>query len=392
MLLSDLVYIDATGFHYSDYPTFLAWRKQQYQDIYGADIYLEPDSQDGQLVAAQAQADFDTAALGAATYNSFSPSSAQGVGLSRVVRINGINRRAPSYSTVDVDVGGTIGTVITAGVAQDTLQQKWNLPTPITIPNTGTITVTATAQTLGAVNAGANTVNKIFTPTLGWQTVNNPDAATPGAPIETDSELRQRQAVSTANPSLTVLEGTIGGVENLPGVTKVRGYENDTGAPDANSIPAHSISLVVLGGVTQDIADEIALHKTPGASTYGTTSSTVIDSHGMPLVINFFRPTLVTITFNLVITALPNFSSDFEDLIKQSLADYINSLKIGETVLITKTYAPAYLNGTIPGMSFDVDTLEIGKNLDPPGTINIPIDFNELAVCDPATDITLIVT
>jgi uncharacterized phage protein gp47/JayE len=392
MEVSDLVWIDETGYHYADYATFLQWRKEQYQAIYGADVYLEPDSQDGQLLAIQAKADYDFAAQGASTYNSFSPASAQGVGLSRVVRINGISRRAATYSTVDLDIGGTVGTTIINGVAKDSLEQKWNLPPSVVIPMAGTISVTATADQIGAVSAQANTITSIFTPTLGWQTVNNPSAATVGVPVETDAELRARQAVSTANPSLTVLEGTVGGVENVTGVTKVRGYENDTGVTDGNGLPPHSISLVVLGGSSVDVAQEIQLHKTPGTETYGTTSEIVYDSHLMPLEIKFYRPTLVTITIDLTITIDPVlWSSDYETLIKQEMAAYINGLNIGETVLITKLYAPAYLNGSIAGQSYDVDTLEIGKNLDPPDVINIPIDFNELAVCDPDTDISITV-
>lgn len=391
MELSDLVYIDDTGYHYADYPTFLAWRKQQYQDIYGADVYLEADSQDGQLLAIQAKSDYDTAALGAAVFNSFSPVTAQGVGLSRVVKINGLSRQIPTNSTVDLLVVGVAGTSIIGGVAIDTLDQKWDLPDTV-IPLSGSITVTATAQELGDIIAEPNTVNKIFTPTLGWQSVNNVAAATPGSPVESDAELRARQAVSTANPSLTVLDGTVGGVANVSGVEKVRGYENDTDSVDANGITAHSICLVVLGGSATDIAEEIALHKTPGTGTFGNTSEIVYDSHDMPLDIKFSRPTSVTITATVTVAAQVGWSSDFEVLIAQAVADAINGNKIGDTVYITKLYPAAYLLGTAAGETFDVASIEIGKNADPQSNVNIPLDFDENAVCDPDVDITIVVT
>lgn len=390
--ITDLVYIDATGYHYKDYPSFLAWLKEQYQGIYGADVYLEADSQDGQFLAILAQDFYDTAALGASTYNSFSPLSAQGAGLSRIVKINGIKRNKPTFSTVDVDVGGTVGTVIVNGVAQDTLDQKWNLPNPVLIPDAGVITVTATAQAVGAIHAQPNTINKIFTPTRGWQTINNSGAATPGAPIEIDAALRIRQSQSTANPSLTVVEGTYGAIANLEGVTFVKVYENDTGSTDINGINPHSICAVVEGGVTIDIAQTIALHKTPGTGTFGDTSTLVFDSHEMPLTIKFQRPSTPSIKVDLVIAVNDAYSSDYADLIKQALADYINGLGIGGNngeVLITRLFAPAYLNGTFPGQSYDVVTLQIGKNSDPLGDINIPINFDEIPTCDPNTDITV---
>ena len=391
MQITDLVYIDSTGYHFADYPTFLQWRTDEYKAIYGADTYIDPDSQDGQLLAVQAKADYDTAALGAAIYNSFSPSTAQGVGLSRVVKINGMKRGIPTNSQVDIEIVGQAGTSIVDGVVQDSLDQKWNVPSPTLIPGGGTITVTAVAQELGAITAEAGTVNKIFTPTLGWQTVTNPMAATAGAPVERDATLRVRQTQSTAIPSLTVFDGTIGAVSNLVGVTKVRGYENPTGAPDSNGIPAHSICVVVAGGDDQEIANQIAVHKTPGTGTFGNTPENVTDAHGMPLVINFSRPTNVTIKVEITIAANDGWSSDYVALIKQSVADTITALQIGATILITKLFAPAYLLGTPAGLTYDIATLEIGKNADPLGTINIPLDFDELAVCL-TTDVTVIVT
>lgn len=392
MTIEELVYIDANGYFFADYPTFLAFVQDQYRTIYGADVYLEADSQDGQWLAIQARMLYDTAALGASIYNSFSPATAQGVGLSRNVKINGIDRRVPTNSTVDVLIVGQAGTEIINGVVQDSLEQKWDLPASVVIPNDGDITVTATAQELGAVSAAPNTVTRIFTPTRGWQTVNNPTAATEGEPVETDAELRVRQAQSTANPSLTVLDGTIGGVANLDGVTDVRGYENDTGSTDGNGIPAHSIAIVVEGGVTQEIGDMIALHKTPGTRTYGTTNVDTVDAHGMPLTIHFYRPDPIAIEVQVTIAVNPVlWTSDYETLIKQAVADYINSIGIGSNVLISRLYSPAYLTGTVAGASYDIALIEIAIVGDPLGTINIPIAFNEVSECD-VGDVTIVVT
>lgn len=392
MTVNDLVYISTAGYFFADYPTFLAWLQDQYRGIYGADVYLEADSQDGQFLAVIAQALYDTAALGAAVFNSFSPVTAQGAGLARLVKINGLTKQSPTNSTVDITIVGQAGTTITNGVVQDTLQQKWNVPSPTVIPGGGSIVVTAVAQEIGAVAAAPSTVTTIFTPTLGWQTVNNVAAATQGAAVETDAGLRIRQALSTANPSLTVLDGTTGGISNLSGVQKVRAYENPTGSTDANSIPAHSICMVVVGGDSMAIAQEIALHKTPGTGTYGTTPETVYDAHGMPLVINFDRATPASIQVVVTIAAGIGWSSDFAALIQQSIANTLNADRIGDTVLITKLYAPAYLLGTPPGSTFTISSLTIGKNGGMQGTSNISLTFNENPTCDPAADVTVIVT
>lgn len=391
MDITDLVYIDTTGYHFADYPSFLTWIQDQYRAIYGADIYLESDSQDGQFLAVLAKAFYDMAAVGGSTFNSFSPSTAQGVGLSRQVKINGISRRVPSKSTVELTIVGISGTVITGGIATDALQQKWLLPTT-TIPGGGTVAATAVAENEGAVAAAPNTITTIFTPTRGWQTVNNAAAATLGAPVETDAALRVRQSQSTANPSLTVFDGTVGGVENLEGVTKVRGYENDTGSTDANGIPAHSISLVVKGGDDVEIAEEIALHKTPGTGTAGDTTELVYDAHGMPLNIKFQRASDVTIEATITISTNNGWSNDYVELIQAAVAAVINAGQIGATVLITKLYAPAYLTGTPASETFDIATLEINKSGDPPAAANIELDYDENPICGPDVDITVVIT
>lgn len=392
MNVSDLAFINSSGYFFADYPTFLAWITSQYQGIYGADVYIDPDSQDGQFLAIVAQSLYDTAALGASVYNSFSPTTAQGVGLSRNVKINGLTRQAATNSTVDLVIVGAGGTTIVNGVAQDVLSQQWNLPASVTIPGGGTISVTATAAVAGAVSAAINTVTTIFTPTLGWQSVNNPAVATLGLAAETDAELRIRQTQSTANPSLTVLEGQEGAVANVTGVTAVRGYENDTGITDGDGIPAHSVSLVIAGGVTADVAETIALHKTPGTGTYGTTSQLVFDAHGMPLTINFYRPTVATIAVNITIASTPAYSSNYTALIKAALAAQINAFGIGNNVIITQLYAPAYLNGSAAGMTYTVSSLQINKNGGSFGSTNISIAFNEQPFCDPAVNVSVTVT
>lgn len=391
MAIADLIYVDATGFHYPDYPTVLQYLTDEYKAIYGADTYLAPDSQDGQWLAIQALAIFDTMQVAAAVYSSFSPLTAQADALSRNVKINGIKRRAATYSTADLLIVGTAGTVINNGQAEDTLSQKWNLPASVTIPPGGSIIVTATAAEIGSITAGPNTINKIATPTLGWQSVDNAAAATIGDPVETDAELRRRQTFSTALPSLTVLDGTIGAVASVSGVTRFRGYENDSDATDANGIPAHSIAIVAEGGDTQAIGEAIAIKKTPGTGTYGTTTVTTFDQHGLPNLINFFRPTPATIRVEVTIQALTGYTTGFASLIAAAVAASIQALEIGDDVLITKLYVPANLPGTAAGATFDITQLRIKKNAGAFGTSNLTLAFNEVAKCDPAVDVTVIV-
>lgn len=385
--INDLVFIDATGYNYADFPSFLSWLQGQYQSVYGADVYLGSDSQDGQWVGIQAQALYDTAAAGAVAYLSFSPASAQGAGLSRVVKINGIRREIPTNSSVELVIVGTYGTNIIDGIAVDTLQQQWVLPTPLLIPISGTLTETAFALNPGAINALPNTITQIFTPTLGWQTVNNPAAATPGAPVESDAALRNRQKISTANPSLTVFDGTLGAVGNVTGVTKFQGYENDTNTTDGNGLPPHSISIIAQGGTDADVAAAIQVHKTPGTQTYGTTTVNTFDSRGMPVTINFYRPTVATIGVQVTIVTFAGWTDDYDVLIQNAVAAFVNAIPIGGIIYYTQLYLVAYLQGTAAFGTFEIVSIELQLNGGGFSAANITLPFNDIPVCNPSTDV-----
>jgi len=87
-------YLDETGIHIPEYADILADLKDAFRAVYGPDIYLEPDSQDGALCAVFAKAQHDCFLLAAAIYHSYAPSTAQGVALDAVVGVNGIRRNA----------------------------------------------------------------------------------------------------------------------------------------------------------------------------------------------------------------------------------------------------------------------------------------------------------
>lgn len=246
--------VTAQGISAPDYQTILTKITGFFQQIYGTDAYIEPDSKDGQMVALVALAIHDANNTAIAVYNSYSPSTALTDALSRNVKINGISRKGETRSTVDLVLTGTTGTTITNGSVRDDNGIVWNLPATTTIDGNP---VTATCNTPGAVAALTGTITKINTPTRGWVSVNNPAAATVGAAAETDAELRIRQTQSVALPSLTPFDAVDGALANISGVTRHKLYENDTGTVDANGLPAHSISVIVDGGDATTIAQTI---------------------------------------------------------------------------------------------------------------------------------------
>lgn len=385
--------VTAQGISAPDYQTILDTVTGYFQQIYGTDAYLDPDSKDGQMVALVALAIHDANTTAINVYNSFSPSTALSDALTRNVKINGIARKGETRSTVDLLLTGTAGTTITNGSAKDVNGVIWNFPASVSIGVDGTVTVTASCATSGAVAAVAGSITGINTPTRGWLTVTNPLAATVGAAAETDAELRVRQGQSVALPSLTPFDAVDGALANISGVTRHKLYENDTGSVDINGLPAHSISAIVDGGDATAIAQTIRGKKGQGVATYGTTTIVVPDAWGNPHPTSFSRPVNVPIYVAITIHVFAGYTSLIGDQIKAAIAEYINSLKIGDDVLLSRVYSPANLGVMSGGNSryYDITSLQIGKSAGSVAATNIDIGYAEAASCSTA-NIVLTVT
>lgn len=393
MAIQNKLNVTSVGVEYPTYPELLAEITAEYRLIYGADVDLDADTQDGQLLAIFTRALYDTMTVAAAVYSSQSPLTAQADALTRNVKINGISRIPATASTADLTCTGTAGTVIANGFALDANGNKWALPASVTIDNLAGTRFTATCQTPGAITANVSSINKIGTPTLGWTAVNNPLAATAGTQVESDAELRLRQAQSTMIPSLTVFEGVVGAVKAVPGVTDARGYENDTSG-EVDGIPAHSIALVVVGGTDTDVATAIAAKKSAGCATFAAPSPApvvvaVTDRYGETNTITFGRNAAAVCRISVSIDKIAQYDDSTDAVIQNAIADYINLIPIGDDVFISKLFTPANQSGTIQGDTYVVTAITGTLNAGPTQTVFLDIPFNGFATCLPA-DVTII--
>lgn len=377
--------ITTAGISAPTYADILASLQASFRLIYGDDAYLEADSQDGQWVAIIAKSIHDCNQSTIAAYNSFSPQTAFGAGLSNVVKINHMQRLVPTKSQVNVTLGGQTGTTIINGIVGDADGKRWMLPSTVTIPGGGSIIVTALAEAAGAVNAPIGTITNILTPTAGWQSVTNASAATAGQPIETDAELRARQEITPAANSNTTLASLAANIKALPGVLYGVVYENDTGSTDANGVPGHSIACVVKGGVAADIAQTIYNRKGVGVGTDGTTTVVITDVSGTARDIKFYIPTEVALKVGISLVAGTNYNTAIADKIRQAVADFINGLSIGEALVVNRLFGPALLLGAPESEDYKLTVVQAA--LYPAGTLgtsDITMTFIQKATCDPA--------
>jgi uncharacterized phage protein gp47/JayE len=363
MAISDILRIDADGYFYADYPTMLAYFQDEYRVVYGADVYIETDSMDGQNIAIYAKATYDTASVFGGVFNSFSPALAQGDALSRNVAINGIARNIPTYSTATVRIIGTAGTLITSGTCTDLGGNIWELDdTSITIPLAGYIDEPCTCLTPGAIQAATDVINRIGTPTRGWLSVSNLTAATAGSPVETDAQLRYRQALATMTSAMGVKGAMDSALADVDDIVDFKVYENDTDT--ATDIPPHSIGVVTIGGAMQDIVDAIGSTKSLGCGTAGDETGTYTDENLNDTTINYQTATLITIDVDVFIAPRGGWSASTEALIVDAIESYFDTLKIGDNVMMARMYPPALLYGTEQFGTFDLLSIMLGETGD----------------------------
>ena len=377
-------YIDTTGIHVPTYEDIRDDLIASMKQIFGQDIYLDDDSQDYQQISIFAKKIFDTNSLAVLVYNNRTANTAIGTGLDNLCALVGIKRKPATYSMCQLTINGEPGIVINNGQASDGTN-LWDLPETVTIPDNGIITVDATSHEKGYVAALPNTINIVVTPVYGWLGVTNTYQANPGNDAETDASLRARYAISTQAPADSIFESLLASLKQVAGVTKVKGYENDTGNVDSNGLPAHSVTFVVEGGDNTDIATEIYYKKTPGCYTNGTTAVNLISPAGNITVIRFYRPTYKTVYVKVFVKKLTGYNDNYATDIKNAIVDYISSLDLAETVYRSILWSVAIGQmGSIASPEYSVTDIQTSTDGSSYSQADVSMLFNESAFTEAA--------
>lgn len=316
--------ISITGFKRKRLDELLVEINDEMTTVFGSGLTLTPESVDGQITGIISESNANLWELAEEAYNAFNPSAAEGVILSNLVQLTGIRRLDAAPSNVTLVVGGVPGTLIPQGslVTSTSSLAQFTTSTGVIIGPTLFSAVEAVAIVDGAITGPATTITQIDTPIVGWSTVNNPNDAILGRSIETDVELRSRQARSVAIKAQSSLDAIFASVSNLDGVIAVNAIENPTNVIDAEGLPPHSFRVVVTGGANSDIAQTIWEKKPAGILSFGTTTVIITDSQGLPHDISFSRPTEIPIFVTVNVTALAGFPVNGIALIQQAIIDY----------------------------------------------------------------------
>ncbi len=373
--------ISPEGFKRKRLDQLLEELNAEVKSIFGDNFNVSPESPDGQVNGTISESNANLWEIAEDSYNAFNPSSATGVTLSNLVQLNGITRLPATSSRAQLTLTGTAGTTIPLGslVSTSDTGDQFSTEAQVTLDGGGNGTVFAASVISGPVEALAGTITSIDTPITGWSTANNLADADIGTNEETDVELRSRREQSVARDAQAIIDAIFAAVANVPGVTQTVVLENDTNAVDGNGLPPHSFQVIAVGGVDEDIANAIWLKKPAGILSFGSTTTQIIDSQGIPHDISFSRPTTVDIYVEVDLTTFAEYPANGDDLIKQAIVDYANGdliagrgFSLADDVIYTRLYTPI---NSVQG--HEIDALRIGTSPSPVVTSNIPISATE---------------
>lgn len=383
--------LDATGFTPKTFEEIAADLRTAVRDALGQELNLGPTTLLGGQIDVIANELASAWEAVESVYAAQYPSTADGSSLDRLSELTGTIRLAATESevtaTLNIDEAVTVLTGSVASVLGLPLDRFVTLADAVGPgPGAQDVQVEMEAESTGPVAAPAGTLAVIETPVAGWNSITNAADADLGTDTETDAALRLRRLEIAIGKA--TIDSIRRSVSNLEGVTSVRVFENTTEVIDGDGLPPHSFEVVVLGGDNQEIADTIFDGKPAGIETSGTETETSIDSQGDPHTIKFSRPTLKPVFVDIEVTTDPSlYPIDGDAQIKTAVAEFIDSMDIGEDVVYVTLFDPVLdISGVV-----DVTVLETGFAPAPSGVINLPISNRELATGDSA-DVTVVST
>ncbi len=341
--------------------------------------------------------------LAQAVYNAAYPDSANDDSLDNVSSITGTTR-SPSTKTLVEGVEVTLNpnaSLPAGSVAHLTNQPNARFVSLVTVPGTpggGVFLVDFEAEADGATQVIAGQLDTIAEPVTGWSTVDNPNPGITGEETETDAELRTKRLDELEAQGSTNVNSIRADLLRVDAVVDAVVFENDTDVVDVPSgRPPHSIQAILRGGASSDIGQQIFDSKAAGIATFGAETESVLDTMGFSHDMNFdFASELVffcaiTVETDPLVFDVVQGPID----IKDNIAAYVNSLRIGGDVIydIVKAAVLPIPNQPECGVAgvLKITVLLVGFSDPPLITTDLAVAATEFASSDIANiDVTVV--
>lgn len=337
--MADYKYINQTGVIVPDTSTLLTDVQNEYLAVFGTDLVTTPNTPGGLLIAAETLARANVLANNSQMANQINPNQSGGIFLDALLALLGSSRIAQTYTTVTANLTGVPGASIPAGSqAQNSVTLDiYTLQSTVVLNGSGLGTGIFKAVNPGPLAVAIGNLTIIVTGIVGWETITNPAAGTPGTYTQSDTQAKNFRLQTLAVQSSSLAEAIITALYLKAGATSVAFQENTfstTQVINGVTMPPKSIYACVAGGSPTDIANALVSKKSGGcaysngAGTPISVSLTVPFS-GQVMNILFDRPTQIGILVRATVKSNPSIQ-DPVNTVKKAIKDYVNGNLLGE--------------------------------------------------------------
>lgn len=363
-------------FSYKD--DILAEYQNLFKTIFG-DINIDESTPQGQIITSLTQVDLATISYLENLANAFF-FGGSGEFLDKWAwNLYRITRKQGTPSSVVITITGRPDTEIPADFIISDGSQNYKIESPTQIPEGGEIKANFINLEINDKTSNANTITQIVTNVSGVERVNNEAPSTLAIMRETDAQLFNRCLYFGSTATNASFRSIMANVAQVQGVSRIAGAENvlDTAQTiQGVELTPHSICIVVDGGENEAIAKAIQQSKATGCDMVGTTEQ-ILYIDKQKYFYRFYRPTQVALQAQVTVSKTGALiPANFETLVKNSLADFINSLDIAKTItqpLLSNALIKAVGDGlNIDDLQFSLKDETLGYNL-------IALKLNEVA-------------
>lgn len=338
-MASAYTYIAPTGVIVPDTETIRTGVQQEYLDAFGDDLNIAPNTPQGILIDLETLGRTAVAENNAALANQINPDLAGGIFVDALLSLTGARRLDATHSTVACTITGVAATIIPQGAQiSDASGNMYECFITVTIPFSGSMTGVIFQSVLeGAIPGLAGTLTTIVSNILGWETVTNPSAASPGVPPQSDVAAKSMRRDTLAEQGMGLAQAIKSGLYQI-GVPSLTFRENIDSTPetiDEIDMVANSLYACIDPGTVafQTIADTITRKKNGGCAYnngLGIHQSVPVTDpfSGQTLDVLFDTPSIVTIAIKVTVhefTSVLNIDQAVKDAVLAYAAGQIAS-------------------------------------------------------------------
>lgn len=345
----------------------------------GSDLNLDDATPQGGLIDGLTIAKQQSNSADLLLFNQMNPSTADGVWQDALGSIYGIQRKSATHSIVNCECIGVAGTVLNGvdtenpAMAQSTNGDLFQCLVGGTIPAGGTITLQFIAVETGQIPVGANTVNKIYQPVVGWDAVNNLAEGTVGLDTESRADFEERRKKSLALNATGSLTSVYSHIFDIPSVTDVFVWENPSNTSITYrgiTLKEHSIYICQNGASASDLAEAIYNSKSAGCDTNSDPLNPLTCSYtdpvtGVQYTYGYYIPTVSNIYIQINIAN--GISDELKGKIKEELYKEFSGesalgntkITIGSTIYASRFYS---VIGSLNNTDIILESVKISTN------------------------------